>query len=223
MSSEYLFIQLQEVIGRLIQCGLSVKQFHPVLKQERTGKSIGSIAGGSTSAPLRNIPYNAIYLDLERNDCYHVKFPDGALLLFQYSFDKDDSLVKHRLGFFPPSDLPTIEEAPHLYENDELYGDILLNRIVRFPIRFDFDPQNARDIIHPHSHLTFGQFDNCRIPVSHPITPYSFSLFILTNFYHRSYIKNKNLLDKRLKEGRFSGFNCSITNAERRLPHLVVG
>lgn len=223
MSAKKVYAQIQEVIDRLIQSGLSVRQFTPSFKVGPKGAvSIGDLQGGATSIALKNVDYRTIYTDLERNDSYHVKFPDGGLLLIQYEFGPNEELTKHRLGFFPPADLPTIEEAPHLYESDDLYGDILINQIVRFPIRFDFDPTNAKDVSHPHSHLTFGQFENCRIPVSHPILPNAFCRFILMNFYHRSYLKNRNLLDKRPKGGRSFEFESCITWSEKRIPHFVV-
>ena len=107
--------------------------------------------------------------------------------------------MKQRLAFFPSSILPTMDEAPYLYENDELFGDILVDRLVRFPIRLDYDPANHRDVLHPQCHLTLGQFENCRIPVTGPIMPNTFLLFVLRNFYFRSYLKHKNLFDKRMK------------------------
>lgn len=224
MSCNKVFAQVREVMERLIQTGLSVKQFHPAMKDQTGGsKIIGYLPNGATAIALKNVEYRQIYLELERNDSYHVKFPDGGLLIFQYIFDDADLLIKHRLAFFPPADLPTIEEAPHLYESDELYGDIVSHQIVRFPIRFDFDPSNAKDVIHPHSHVTFGQFVNCRIPVSRPILPNAFSLFVLMNFYHRSYLKNRNVFDKRPKGGRSLEFPDCITWNEKRLPHLVIG
>lgn len=209
--------QIRETIGRLIESGLSVRQFYPT---DRVGPGgIRRIGDLGATGSLKNIPYGEIYKELDQHDCYHVKLPDGALLNFQYVFGANDSLLKHRLNFFPPQHLPTVEEAPLLYENDELYGDIIEERIVRFPIRFDFDPDNARDVIHPISHVTIGQFENCRIPVSQPVEPASFVGFLLRNFYHRSYIRNKNLFDRTQKR---AGFNTSITKSETRIAHVVM-
>lgn len=220
MNANSVASQLREVITRLIETGLSVRQFYPSEKDTPGGgRIIGDLSTGN-SAAMKNVDYSRIYAELEQHDSYHVKLPDGGLLTFQYSFNQQDELTKHRLGFFPPSHLPTVDEAPLLYENDELYGDIVLNRIVRFPIRFDFDPANAKELIHPRSHLTIGQFDNCRIPVSHPLTPNSFALFVLRNFYHRSYIRNKNAFDKRPKGE--SSFALCIVPSEQRITHLVV-
>jgi hypothetical protein len=75
-------------------------------------------------------------------------------------------------------------------------------------------------MVHPASHLTLGQYENCRIPVSGPLGPNSFGMFILRNFYCRAYTKNKNTFDRR---STALVRNESISKAERRLTHLVHG
>lgn len=162
-----------------------------------------------------------MYIELDKNNQYHIKLPDGGLLIFQYSFNADAEalLAKHRLAFFPCPKLPTIEEAPELYKNDEIYGDIVLRKIVRFPVRFDYDPINYKPRHHPHSHLTFGHFENCRIPVDRPVSPHSFLLFILRNFYFLLYKKKMNILEKKVPRGNFD--QC-ITDLERNISYLTL-
>lgn len=211
--------QLQDVYSRLVTCGLSVKQFHP--KEEGTpggGVRLGHLS--TTAIALKDVAYELVYEELDKNNAYHVKLPDGGLLLFQYTFAGDESLLKHRLAFFPSPELPTIDEAPDLYDKDELYGDIIVARLVRFPIRFDFDPGAHKDVLHPRSHLSLGQFENCRIPVSNPVTPNAFVMFLLRNFYFRSYLRNKNRFDKKMGVGKLT--RC-ISDAECRISHLVMG
>jgi hypothetical protein len=211
--------QLRDIYVRLVSSGLSVKQFPP---KEQGGAGgiirIGDLA--TTAIALKDIAYDVVYQELESNDAYHVKLPDGGLLIFQYVFANDESLLKHRLAFFPSPLLPTVDEAPDLYEKDELYGDIIAARLVRFPIRFDFDPSAHRDVLHPQSHMTLGQFENCRIPVSNPVTPNAFVMFLLRNFYFRSYVRNKNRFDKKMRIGKLT--SC-ISAAEGRISHLVMG
>lgn len=219
MTAAAVYSQARALIDRLVETGLSIRQFYPVLQQSADGSATVGSLGGSISVALRDVEYQRVYHELDVGDCYHVKLPDGALMCFQYTFAPDGKLVKHRLAFFPPSALPTVEEAPALYENDELYAEILMSRLVRFPIRFDFDPGNAREVLHPCSHLTLGQFENCRIPVSHPMTPGTFSRFIIRNFYHHSYIKNKNKMEQRLPRVQFE---CCVTQLERRIPYVSV-
>lgn len=201
MKLNSVVLQLNEVIKRAIESGISVRQNYPKV----TDCSVGDLK--TSGVALKDIPYADIYHDLEMNDQYHIKLPDGGLLLFQYTFD-DAGLVKHRLGFFPSPVLPSVEESPELYERDELYGDILLNKIVRFPVRFDYDPKNYKPLFHPKSHVTFGQFENCRVPVSHPVLPNVFFKFIVMNFYHLIYKKNKNVFDRRL--AGCAGVGCML-------------
>jgi hypothetical protein len=210
--------QLEEVISRAIEAGLSVKQFHPSIVQQGPTRLLGYLSG--TSIALKNVGYSIAYSKIEGNDQYHVKLPDGGLLLFQYSFDAEsDMLLKHRLCFFPSPRLPTMEEAPELYQDDLTYADLVLERLVRFPIRFDFDPENAKDVVHPHCHLTLGQFDNCRIPVSHPVSPYTFIMFVLRNFYANALRRKSNVFLRRIKHCRP---NLTILDREREVPHLML-
>ena len=211
--------QLKEIYSRLIATNLSVKQFY--LKERKLaggGISIGNLPLCSLS--LRDISYEEIYTGIERNDDYHIKLPDGGLLIFQYTFDGEGTLTKHRLCYFPSFVLPTVEEAPQLYENDELYGDVILKKLVRFPIRFDYDPGAHIEVEHPKSHLTLGQFENCRIPVDGAVSPNAFVMFLLRNFYSRSYRKNKNRFDK--KPHHIPAMN-TITGAERKISHFISG
>lgn len=208
--------QLDGIFARVIETGVSIQQNYPSISVDGNIQTIGNIAG--TAIALKNVPYKDIYAELNQHRRFHVKLPDGGLLLFQYGF-KDEELVKHRLAYFPSPVLPTVEEAPELYQRDELYGDILLNRIVRFPIRFDFDPENYKPKFHPHSHMTLGQFDNCRIPVSNPIPPNAFLLFVLRNFYHLLYRKHQNIFEKRIS--RCSSQKC-ITQQESVFPYLTI-
>ena len=209
--------QLDAAFGRVIETGVSVQQRFPIISNDGNGPTLGSLAGSSIA--LKNVAYDDLYTELESNELFHIKLPDGGLLVFQYAFDAGGDLRKHRLGFFPSPVLPTVEEAPELYRYDELYGDILSKQIVRFPIRFDFDPKNYRPRHHAHSHLTLGQFQNCRIPVTHAVSPNGFLLFVLRNFYHQLYLRHSNVFEKKLSICMTS--SC-ITAEERGLPHFGI-
>jgi hypothetical protein len=205
--------QLDQIYLRLIETGVSVKQNFPQFDEK--SQIIGHLKG--TGVALRAAAYHKIYIDLESNDSYHIKLPDGGLLLFQYTFDKNMTLTKHRLAYFPSPALPTIDEAPELYDHDEIYGDILLDGLVRFPIRFDYDPKNYEQRYHPKSHLTLGQFENCRIPVISAVSPNTFLLFILQNFYFRLFRRHQNKFEKKIA-------HCdkidSLTIFESTIPYL---
>lgn len=208
--------QLEEVYRRAISTGISVKQHYPAVNRGAVN-TIGAL--NSNAAALKNVPYSDIYEELESNNQYHIKLPDGGLLIFQYTFDNQDVLLKHRLGYFPCPILPSQEEAPDLYARDELYGDLIAKRIVRFPIRFDFDPICYRPVFHAHSHMTLGQFENCRIPASHPLPPNTFLNFIVRNFYFQMYKKNQNVFERR--SAICTAVRC-IQPPETRVPFLSV-
>lgn len=212
--------QSKEIIDRLVMSSIAVSQDYPSIKEDGDLVTIGSLKGIKNSTALKNIPYKDIYADIDGNDAYHIKMIDGGLISIQYQFEqRGEKLRKHRLSFFPSPSLPIFDEYPLLYENDELFIDIIKNNIIRFPIRFDYDPDNQSNVIHPASHVSFGQYENCRIPVSCPVTPRKFILFILRNFYHKAYLKNKNLFDKKMT---YIIPVHSITEDEKKIGHFIL-
>jgi hypothetical protein len=175
MSPDSVRRQIADLTSRLLIASISVKQFQPTIRTVEGGAI--EIGGRQrTTIAMRDIPYEDIYRELDSHDAYHVKLVDGGLLLFQYSFRPDRSLAQHRLAYFPSPVLPTVEEAPALYEQDEMYGDITARRLVRFPVRFDYAPDQKVDVLHPASHMTLGQYESCRIPVAGPLGPSSGSV-----------------------------------------------
>lgn len=208
--------QLNAVIARSIKAGISVQQNTPAVFKSGNILRIGDLRNASVS--MKDIPYKDIYKELENNNQFHIKLPDGGLLIFQYTFLPSNQLLKHRLSFFPNPNLPTVEEAPELYDNDILYSDIIKERIVRFPIRVDYDPDNYQPKLHPHAHITLGQFENCRIPLNQPVSPNRFLHFILRNFYHKIFQRNLNIFEKKIV--RCTAVNC-ITDRETSMPHFV--
>lgn len=219
MSPDSVRKQIEDLISRLIIAGVSAKQFSPSVRTVDGGAiQIGGRPG--TTIAMRDIPYEEVYRELDSRDAYHVKLVDGGLMLFQYSFRADQSLEQHRLAYFPSPVLPTVEEAPALYEQDELYGDITARRLVRFPVRFDYAPDERVDVIHPASHMTLGQYQSCRIPVAGPLGPSSFGMFIIRNFYCRIYTKYKNNFDRRHVH---IDRTMSISLNEQRFTHIVHG
>ena len=169
---------------------------------------------------MKSVPYRDIYDSLLDKDSYHVMMVDGSLLSFQYTFSADgEKLEKHRLTYFPSPKLPEYDELYEEYISDDIYVDAHDESLVKFPIRFDYDPANAKGIIHPASHMTLGQYTNCRVPVTMPVTPRKFVLFIVRNFYFTAYKFNKNLFDK---SAPFVTPVTAITAAEREISHFII-
>ena len=211
MIKQTIFNQINTITSSLISVGLSVEQNFPSLKDESiyiSGKQDLSIA-------LKNIAYKEIYTVLDKEKNYNIKMIDGALIQFMYLFDNDE-LVKYRLAFFPSPSLEEFQNNSEIYETDEIYADIIAKNIIPTPIRFDYDPTNSIKIEHPNSHLTVGQYQNCRIPVSIPITPNIFIDFILRNFYHTA--QNKYMEELNFNKVVLSE-NC-IEDEEKSLLHI---
>ena len=210
--------QVNERIRRLVEIGLADRYHIGFLR--RTGRRVEITFPNAihVSLSLKNIEYAEIYLGLVRNGAYNVKMLDGALIQMMYEF-VGDRLQRHRLAFFPAPHLHEFQNSPDIYLDDELHGDVVARSIVPFPLRCDYDGRDGRhtNVAHPKSHLTLGQYEHCRIPVSAPVTPHWFIDFLLRNFYQtpgRSYA-----------EGMPAGgvvFEESISPAERRVVHLVI-
>jgi len=168
------------------------------------------------SLALRNTPYRELYNSLLAESAFNMRMVDGALLQLSYRF-RGERLISHRLAFFPSPDLTEFQNSPEVYELEELYAEIILKNIVPFPIRFDFDSNQTvyDDVHHPYSHLTLGQYANCRIPVSGPLTPSSFLDFILRSFYntsHRRYCEELPLVR--------GAFDETISVREQEVVHI---
>lgn len=203
--------QINNITSILIANGLSVEQNYPSMQNESiyiSGKHDLSIA-------LKNISYIEIYEALEKEKNYNIKMIDGALVQFMYAFSGEE-LKKHRLAFFPSPSLDEFQNDSEIYEMDEIYADIIAKNIIPTPIRFDYDLESSIPLDHPKSHLTIGQYKNCRIPVFAPITPNMFIDFILRNFYHTANAKFANNLnfDKNLL------FENCISCCEKNVLHI---
>jgi hypothetical protein len=211
MMKQKIIKQIENITSSLIKVGLSVEQNFPSSQNGSiyiNGKQDLSIA-------LKNISYKEIYTVLEKDKNYNIKMIDGALIQFMYLFE-EDKLIKYRLAFFPSPSLEEFQNNSEIYEIDEIYADVIAKNILPVPIRFDYDPKSSIKIEHPSSHLTIGQYKNCRIPVSLPITPNIFIDFILRNFYNTA----SNEYQKDLAFDKIILFENCIENEEKDLLHI---
>ena len=103
---------------------------------------------------------------------------------------------------------------------DELYAEIIMRNIVPFPLRFDFDSRTevVQELEHPVSHLSLGQYKNCRIPVSAALTPFYFISFVLRNFYHTAYMAYCDDITSYEQEC----FLPTLLPSEREVVHVMV-
>ncbi|MDI7920704.1 DUF2290 domain-containing protein [Ferirhizobium litorale] len=207
--------QISEVTADLISCGLSSDQNFPSMSEEDNCNFLTFAGENDLSITLKNVYYVDLYAELKARRQFNVQLIDGALLQMQYIL-RGDEVKKHRLAFFPAPDLAEYQNNPDIYETDEIYADILSKNIVTSPIRFDFDRDNFKDEVHPMSHMTIGQYKNCRIAVGGPLTPYVFIHFILKSFYNTAL----NVHSKNIRAHNYD-FDQTITEAERNSIHIM--
>jgi hypothetical protein len=219
ITPEMIYEDVNRITSDLIKLSLCNKQSFPCISAQDNNIREVSISGNkSLSVVLKNLPYRDVYNELIRSKIYNIKMLDGALLQFMYRF-KDDALIAHRLAFFPSPDLEEFQNSPEIYEMDEMYAEVISKGVVVFPFRFDFDVRDdvVRDVEHPMSHLTLGQYLNCRIPVSSPVTPSEFIRFVLRNFYHTAH----NQFCEKIRISNMT-FTDTITANERDIAHLII-
>lgn len=198
LTAQKIYNHIKRLTSDIIKTGLCDDQNFPSIKGNSDKiKEIG-VNSYNSSIFLKSIPYKDMYLELCKQRMFNMKMLDGALVQMQYRFRKN-KIESHRLAFFPAPDLEIFQNEPEIYMEDEIYSDILDRRVVSVPLRFDFDDgedDNGRKIscpiVHPVSHLTIGQYKNCRIPVSSALTPHQFLKFIIMNFYNTAYIQYSN-------------------------------
>lgn len=194
LTAKKIYTQIKNITVNIIETGLCEDQNFPFLKELSKGIEEVGVHSCDNNIFLKSIPYKEMYSELCAKRTFNIKMIDGALIQMQYRF-REDRLESHRLSFFPAPDLEIFQSEPELYLEDEIYSDIIDRRVVSVPLRFDFDDGKdskgqkiSQPIIHPVSHLTIGQYKNCRIPVSSALTPYQFLKFVIMNFYNTAYI-----------------------------------
>jgi hypothetical protein len=216
-SPEATLREISQITSDLIEVGLSIDQNFPVLRDHAGGvRELGFGPAEALSQTLRNVPYATAYEALSESRAYNIRLIDGGLLQILYRFAKGD-LTHHRLAFFPSPDLLEFQNNADVYELDEMYSDVIERNVVTTPLRFDFDRATFVEVDHPMSHLTIGQYRNCRIPVSGPMSPYMFANFILRAFYNTTYRRYSG----EIREHAYD-YVPTITPAESRFVHLQV-
>lgn len=220
MKSRTTLKQLAKLTETMVGLSLSNEQNFPSTKGDLDGEFEITVSSASLmAAALKNVAYRETYAELEQARCFNLKMLDGALVTLRYRF-RDGEVCEHSLSYFPSPDLEHFQNDPELYLSDEVYADIIARNIVPFPIRFDFSDDDAKfvEIHHPRSHLTLGQFKNCRIPVCSPVSPLTFGSFVLRNFYNTAFHK----YSEKIPAAR-PLFANTITGKEREIPHVVLG
>ncbi len=201
MTPENVLAEITDVTAELIAAGIIIDQRFPSLRKMTDGRVIvGMPSDADLSITLKNIPYAEAYAVLRDSRSYSMRLIDGGLVQMLFTYDRD-GLAKQRLAFFPSPDLLEYQNNSDIYETDDLYAEVVARNVVTTPLRFDFDPSNFQAGTHPRSHLTLGQYKNCRIPVSSALTPFLFMEFVLMAFYNTP---GRNIAESLVaKAGRF--------------------
>ena len=207
---------INELITYLVTISLADDQCFAFQRSDRDIVQVTFAGAEHVSIALRDRSYREIYQHLKQDRAYNVKMLDGALIQMMYAF-ANGTLQRHRLAFFPAPHLEEFQNNPDIYQDDEIYADVIAKNIVPFPVRFDYDAGHDQELVHPKSHLTLGQYEHCRIPVTAPMTPFWFIDFILRNFYHTASVRYTDRLP--VQGGSFAK---SILPAERDVVHMVV-
>lgn len=220
MTPQQTLKQIKELTETLVGLSLSNEQNFPTTYGKPSAAfeiSVSTAAGMSVA--LKNVAYRDIYGELEKARCFNVKMIDGALVSLRYRFQAG-AVCEHSLAYFPSPDLEQFQSEPEIYLEDEVFADVVAKNIVPFPIRFDFsdDEEKFEEVHHPYSHLTLGQYKNCRIPVCSPLGPLAFGGFILRNFYNTAFRK----YSAKFPTSKV-GFANTITAKERKIPYVVCG
>ena len=215
---ERILHQINILTSDLIKTGLCDDQNFPhIIKLKNHQKKI-CIGELGTNIFLRNVSYKDIYYEMLRKRAYNFKMLDGAMLLLEYTFQNEE-IIHHRLSFFPSPDLLEYQQNEEIYLEDDVYLDIINKQVGTVPLRFDYENQEeiAEKIEHPVSHVTIGQYENCRIPVSSAVPPSLFIDFIIRNFYHTAYHKYCSGISKYKNE-----FAESIYGEEKELVYIGI-
>ncbi len=208
--------ELDQILSALIKSGIANDQNFPSLKDLTANCFEVTFSGAEhLSIAMADLPYDQIYAEIDSRRSYSIKLVDGGVMQLSYFFERE-ILKKHRLAFYPSPSLRSFQECPEDYMTDPVFLDIVSRKIIPFPIRFDYDPGNALDLVHPVCHATLGDVLECRIPVSNALTPRVFFDFILRNFYSAGGHNFYNFLPK-----ANHSFGASITVKERSIIHFV--
>ena len=200
--SKVIYKQVENINRLLIQTSFSTSFNYP---SEKNGVITWSDFKDISFA-LKNQPYGELYNECLKEGAYNFILLDGAIIQMMYVCDSQ-KILKHRLAYYPNPDMERFVDSPDDYEEihygDNLFSDMFNRHVVSFPLRFDFDSDIANYIEHDHSysHLTLGNYKNCRIPVSRPLSPNKFILFVLRAFY----------LEKFKSALEFRNFECELS------------
>lgn len=208
--------QINRIIGELVQAGLIDDQNFATSRLSNGLREVRFDGAEEITIALKDLPYSDVYRSFIKNRTYNVLMFDGGMMQIMYTFRRS-TLLRHRLAYFPK---PGVEEqyVPSDTDvRDAIYEEFIEENTLPCAFRFDYDADTDRHklVNHPKGHLSIGQFDDCRIPTTGPLTPGQFFDFILRNFYHRAFQRYRPSVP-----GGSRAFPEDIHAEERRIVHI---
>ena len=208
----------------LIKLNLTRDQCYPELNPLKNDTVEVAVPYSSQIGVIsRKEDYIEMYDNVIARRAFNILLHDGGIIYMMYEFC-EDVISRHRLMFIQSpispsdqSDHPPDQSDDEFDYHDVEYSDVVRQLVIPFTMRFDFDVGNRDKIDHPMSHLTLSNFQSCRIPVTEPLSPFSFTDFIIRNFYN----KPSDKYSERLTAFR-ARFDETIRREEQSVIHLVV-
>jgi hypothetical protein len=196
---------IHSITKKLIEESFAVSYNFP----SQTNDSVSWSGNKNLTHVLKGQPYKDVYYKCLEEGQYNFKLLDHALIQIYYKFD-GSSIISHRLAYLPHPEFENLQQNPEDYEDvhygNNLFSEMSDKMIITTPMRFEYDIDSKKHIEfdHPKSHLTLGNYKDCRIAINKPISPNKFILFILRSFY----------LDRFKKHFKNEDFECKFITIE---------
>lgn len=219
LKSKAIVKEIYDLTSKVIDSSITDKEKFPCMKIIQGYKVIGIEGVDDLSIALKSMKYAELYKAMLDAGFYNFRFVDGGLVQLLYEFTPEDKLTRHKLAYFPSPDFESFQNEPEVYMEDNIYAEILDPRVLPVPIRFDYDNREEvyKELSHPKSHLTLGQYKNCRIPVCSPITPSLFIDFVMRSFYSTALIDLSEKMNL-----KFTRFDATATQTEKDRIHINI-
>ena len=146
---------------------------------------------------------------LERKE-YNILLYDRSIIQYEFIIE-DGKIIKERLIF--------LKKHNYLWSKEEIIDKDMYNFEIDWfeeelgipvVIRVDYDINNHIDIVHPITHMTISNYDECRIPMMGSLSLYNFINFIL-NFFYNDFLNFKS---------NFEENDITITENEKKRVHF---
>ena len=115
-AAKMIYNQILQLTSDLVGTALCNDQNFPVQRGPSWDNCEIEINNINVAAALKNKPYRELFYEMDKARSFNLKLLDGALVQLQYKF-LNNSLVGHRLGFFPNPDLIDFQGNRHRSRN----------------------------------------------------------------------------------------------------------